>query len=613
MVSCSPRSTGERLHRADSLLMDEPEAAAATLDSINPSDLRSKADQIFFDLLSTEISYKLNDLPKSDSLIQTVVDFYDRQDDSSLRGRAYFQLANILASQQRYGEALVAYLNAEHSANLAQNHLLHALVYRGIADTFSDLSDHASALYYRELALESFKQSGIDRYINWAIWDYACANFNALNYNKAISLADKSHELASEAKDTALIAHSMKLKIHAQVFTRDFYSAISTFKELYALDSTKLGKDDWINLGIAYMETGNPKEAKRINNIHIPSESPNHLQVLIAVHDNNYKEAFSRISKNFDEQNKRVADLYLRDYENIITQYYSTIQQQKQEEILFQKKVITSLSVGIILIIIFSFLYYRHRAKLHKEAIKKKICQAQQLLESLHDKDKLLKEERMANSHMENALCTIKSEIEEKSTTIEILSKKIETQRLERVHLSSIVEETKSEKELLENRNKRTERELQTVSELLFNQKLSELKAKQLMNTLLQNQFVTIKKICQSFYQYQTSPKKQEKLYSQLVSLVNEINSDEKILSQLEPIIDLSMNNIMSHFREDFPNLKRDQYNLMIFTILGFPLTGISFLQNVEIHTIYSRKANLKRKINASESKYKDEFLLILK
>lgn len=613
MVSCSPRSTVERLNRADSLLMDEPQAAAATLDSIKPSDLRSKTDRAFFSLLSTEISYKLNDIPKSDSTILTVVDFYDRQDDSSLRGRAYFQLGNILAAQQRYGEALVAYLNAEHSAKLAQNHLLHALVYRAIADTFSELSDHASALHYSQLALESFKYAAIDKYTNWAVWDYACANFNALNYDEAISLADKSHELASEAKDTALIAHSMKLKIHAQIFTRDFSSAISTFKELYTLDSTKLEKNDWINLGIAYMESGNPDQAQKINDIYIPSETPNHLKVLIAVHNHNYKEAFSHISKNFDEQNKRVAALYLRDYENIITQYYSAIQRQKQEEILFQKKVIASLSLGIILIAICSVLYYRHRSKLHKDAIKKKICQAEQLLDSIHDKEMLLKKERMANNHMENALCSIKSEIKEKSSTIEILSKEIETQRLEREHLSSLVAATKSEKESLENKNKHTEKELQAVSEQLFDQRLSDLKAKQLMNTLLQNQFVTIKKICQSFYQYQASPKKQEKLYAQLISLVNEINSDEKILGQLEPIIDLSMNNIMSHFREDFPNLKRDQYNLMIFTILGFPMTGISFLQSVEIHTIYSRKANLKRKINASESKYKDEFLLVLK
>lgn len=564
MVSCSPRSTGERLHRADSLLMDEPEAAAATLDSINPSDLRSKADRIFFDLLSTEISYKLNELPKSDSLIQTVVDFYDRQDDSSLRGRAYFQLANILASQQRYGEALVAYLNAEHSANLAQNHLLHALVYRGIADTFSDLTDHASAYDYYTRSYNEFQKASANKYLDWCIYNIGRELFCTQQYEKCIALVDSLHQTPSAKNNPALLKYTLQLKASSLRSLERFEEAKKIFEYLhnsdYKISSFHLMRD----LAVCYLNTNATSRAIEINDSLLKVAPDDHLLTLfIKANKKEYEEAYHLLQNELDEQNDYILNIYHRNYAATIRDFYEVRQHNSQEIIKLERhRRYISIAVLVVTIILICLLS----------------------LYSIKSYRKKVTEQMEIASNLQNTLLGKEEELRAADETKETAIRK-----------------------LLETKN-----DLDKATDLYSQQSMAIAAARNSLRTLMQTQFNDLNQLCTTFYQHNGSKNAKTKIYQEVVQKVNDIRNNKNVFSKLEDTINICIPGLMQRFRNDHPTLHEYEYALYILLILGFSSQAISFLQDIRIDAVYNRKATLKKKIIAGNPNSAAQYLSFL-
>ena len=59
----------------------------------------------------------------------------------------------------------------------------------------------------------------------------------------------------------------------------------------------------------------------------------------------------------------------------------------------------------------------------------------------------------------------------------------------------------------------------------------------------------------------------------------------------------------MSAFRADLPSLKPADYQLFLFSILGFSTSAISvFLKEEKLDAVYNRKSRLKAKIKKLDS-----------
>lgn len=83
-------------------------------------------------------------------------------------------------------------------------------------------------------------------------------------------------------------------------------------------------------------------------------------------------------------------------------------------------------------------------------------------------------------------------------------------------------------------------------------------------------------------------------------------------LAQLEQEINVLYDNLLAEFRSEFPDTNTENFNLLIYSIIGFPSRIISFILDIDRKNFYTRRSRLKQKIKESEWSRKDEILQYL-
>jgi tetratricopeptide (TPR) repeat protein len=102
-------------------------------------------------------------------------------------------------------------------------------------------------------------------------------------------------------------------------------------------------------------------------------------------------------------------------------------------------------------------------------------------------------------------------------------------------------------------------------------------------------------------------------MYEKVEKLLKEIGGDWESYEKMEMVINHKMDNLMLHFRNDFPNLKDGDYQFVICVIMGFDATTLSVIfKKPSLGAVYARKSRLKKMVSMSVSQYKDDYLLLL-
>ena len=109
------------------------------------------------------------------------------------------------------------------------------------------------------------------------------------------------------------------------------------------------------------------------------------------------------------------------------------------------------------------------------------------------------------------------------------------------------------------------------------------------------------------------APEKETGIYYQLKSLIKDIRLDKQGQRQFEAMIDRDLNDIMQHFREDFPTYHEDTYRFISYVFAGFDATTIRLLTGMASDAgVHTKKSTVKKAILASDSQHKDQYLLFL-
>ena len=95
--------------------------------------------------------------------------------------------------------------------------------------------------------------------------------------------------------------------------------------------------------------------------------------------------------------------------------------------------------------------------------------------------------------------------------------------------------------------------------------------------------------------------------------LIDQYSKDEKKIAELESYADTHYDNIMTSFREDFPNLINNDYLLFLYSIYGSSSPAIALFLGLEnVSGVYDRRKRLKNKIKVFEGENKTKYLQIL-
>ena len=102
-------------------------------------------------------------------------------------------------------------------------------------------------------------------------------------------------------------------------------------------------------------------------------------------------------------------------------------------------------------------------------------------------------------------------------------------------------------------------------------------------------------------------------LYQELKKSIQKAGMDEQNQLKFEELLNASFDNVMAHFREDFPGKKPIYYQFVSLLFAGFSAATIcTIITSYNKHNVYVEKSRLKQMIQASPSSHKEQFLLIL-
>lgn len=135
------------------------------------------------------------------------------------------------------------------------------------------------------------------------------------------------------------------------------------------------------------------------------------------------------------------------------------------------------------------------------------------------------------------------------------------------------------------------------------------LKLYEAINSLFEQRFATIDKLSSAYYEYQGSANEKQKIYTEVMKLVNGLGSDKNMIKELESFINIYKDNLLVRFKNEFPDIKDSDYTLYIYMVAGFSSRAISIFIGENIDVVYNRKSRLKQRINKNNSMYKEEFL----
>ncbi len=125
------------------------------------------------------------------------------------------------------------------------------------------------------------------------------------------------------------------------------------------------------------------------------------------------------------------------------------------------------------------------------------------------------------------------------------------------------------------------------------------------ISNLLINRFKTIDELCETYYESQGTKTEKKAIVDKVKSQIEALKSDEGIFTEMEKCQD----DLLRQLREEMPELKPEEYRLMVYLASGLSNRTIALLIGESINVAYKRKSRLKAKISDSDTPHRADFL----
>ncbi len=132
------------------------------------------------------------------------------------------------------------------------------------------------------------------------------------------------------------------------------------------------------------------------------------------------------------------------------------------------------------------------------------------------------------------------------------------------------------------------------------------------ISELFKTRFNLIDGLAATYFECKDTSQEQKRIYSEVKSTLSNFGT-KKAVEELTEIVNGYRENLMEHFRTDFPKISPAQYRIALYLFCGFSLPAISIFIDTEIKNLYVYKSRLKSAISKSDSPRKTEYLQYFK
>ena len=112
---------------------------------------------------------------------------------------------------------------------------------------------------------------------------------------------------------------------------------------------------------------------------------------------------------------------------------------------------------------------------------------------------------------------------------------------------------------------------------------------------MLDTRFALIDALCQTYYETQGTKTEKKAIVEKVKSEIECVRTDS--FADMEKAVNDCRDNILATVREDFPEIKPDDYRLLVYLACGLSTRTISLLLDETVDVIYKRKSRLKARL----------------
>ena len=147
----------------------------------------------------------------------------------------------------------------------------------------------------------------------------------------------------------------------------------------------------------------------------------------------------------------------------------------------------------------------------------------------------------------------------------------------------------------------------ESLKDILKTREIQIAEAQNSIQSLLSIQYSRLDNLFDLYYTTHSKEKIQKRISDEVDKMISGF-TDDKTVKEFENLINNHTGNILEKLRQSMPSLKREDYLLFLYSVLGFSQTAISlFLNEQSMKSIYNRKYRLKQKISLLDSKISTE------
>lgn len=129
------------------------------------------------------------------------------------------------------------------------------------------------------------------------------------------------------------------------------------------------------------------------------------------------------------------------------------------------------------------------------------------------------------------------------------------------------------------------------------------------LHSLLENRFALIDSLCQTYYETQGTKAERKAIIDKVKNEIESVRSDS--LAQMEQIVNDCRDNILFYVKKIYPDLKPEDYQLLVYLASGLSSRSISLLLGESVDIVYKRKSRLKSRLKEKAAPTYPEILSI--
>ena len=140
---------------------------------------------------------------------------------------------------------------------------------------------------------------------------------------------------------------------------------------------------------------------------------------------------------------------------------------------------------------------------------------------------------------------------------------------------------------------------------------LSQLRSRYLQ--MYKSQFKDLGLLCETFLLAGDKKDSPRIVYEKVRRMIKDIGIDKEGQRNFEDMIDRDLDNLMKHFREEFPKYSEEDYRFISYIFVGFDATTLSIIFNMpSVSAVYMKKSRIRKKVLASDAVYRDRYLSMM-